>query len=194
VSTFRVRLCDRVSNMKTISAEPIHASTTYRSATYFGPYRLCPISRRLQKDGVPVVLGSRALDILIVLVERAGQVVSAKDLIARAWRGLVVDPTNLRTHVMKLRKALGEEQGYIINVPGLGYSFIAPIHDAAGHVTRALEKSAHTLAPPSSRVFGREEALRLLDNCEHVIEAIASLAELLQREARELSAPTASSR
>jgi DNA-binding winged helix-turn-helix (wHTH) protein len=55
---------------------------------------------------VPLALGNRALDIPTVLVERAGEVVSHRDLIARVWRGLVVDPSNLRVHMNGLHKAL----------------------------------------------------------------------------------------
>jgi DNA-binding winged helix-turn-helix (wHTH) protein len=75
-------------------------------------------------------LGSRALDILIALVERAGEVVKHRELISHAWRGLVVDSGNLRVQVTYLRRSLGDgEQGarYIANVPGQGYSFVAAV-------------------------------------------------------------------
>lgn len=60
--------------------------------TSFGPFRLSPAKRQLERDGVPLALGDRALDILIVLVERAGEIVSHRDLISRVWRDLVVSP------------------------------------------------------------------------------------------------------
>lgn len=96
----------------------------------FGPFRLVPRARALHKSGVPVALGSRALDLLVALVERAGEVVNQRELISRAWRGLVVEPGNLRVQMAYLRRCLGEgEQGvrYIANVPGQGYSFVAPV-------------------------------------------------------------------
>jgi predicted ATPase/DNA-binding winged helix-turn-helix (wHTH) protein len=96
----------------------------------FGPFQLFPTARVIVKDGVPLGLGNRALDILIVLIERSGEVVSHKELMSRAWRGLVVDPGNLRVHVNNLRKALGDDgkgNRYIANVPGQGYCFVAPI-------------------------------------------------------------------
>ena len=74
----------------------------------FGPFRLSPATRELERDGVPIALGNRALDILIALVERAGEVVTPRELIARVWRGLVVGPGNLRVHMSSLRKALGD--------------------------------------------------------------------------------------
>jgi DNA-binding winged helix-turn-helix (wHTH) protein len=100
----------------------------------FGPFRLSIAERALEKDGVRVRLGSRALDILIALVERPAEVVSKKDLFARVWPDLVVDESNLRYHVSVLRKALGERQSgtfYVTNVSGRGYCFVAPISHAA---------------------------------------------------------------
>jgi DNA-binding winged helix-turn-helix (wHTH) protein len=96
----------------------------------FGPFCLFPRARVLRKSGEPVALGSRALDILIALVERAGEVVNQRELIARAWRGLVVESGNLRVQMTYLRRCLGDgEHGarYIANVPGQGYSFVAPV-------------------------------------------------------------------
>ena len=87
----------------------------------FGPFRLSPASREIERDGAPLALGDRALDILIVLIERSGEVVGHRDLIARVWRGLVVSPGNLRVHMTALRKALGDGEGgarYIENVIG----------------------------------------------------------------------------
>src|SRR3954470_5711941 len=95
----------------------------------FGPFRLFPAARVIEKDGVPLALGNRALDILVVLVERSGEVVSHRELLARVWRELVVDPSNLRVHINGLRRALGDGDGkerYIANVVGQGYSFSAP--------------------------------------------------------------------
>ena len=96
----------------------------------FGPFCLLPAARVLYKSGVPVALGSRALDILIALVERAGEVVNQRELMSRAWRGLVVESGNLRVQMSQLRRSLGDgDQGvrYIANVPGQGYSFVAPV-------------------------------------------------------------------
>ena len=98
----------------------------------FGPFRLYPAARVIERDGARLAVGSRALDILIVLTERAGEVVSHKELIQRVWRSLVVSPSSLRVHVAGLRKALGEGEGegesqYVANVPGQGYCFVAPI-------------------------------------------------------------------
>jgi DNA-binding winged helix-turn-helix (wHTH) protein len=72
----------------------------------FGSLRLIPAQRMLLEDGKPVRLGSRALDILITLVERAGQTIRKDEIIARTWPDTVVDEGGLRVHVAALRKVL----------------------------------------------------------------------------------------
>lgn len=104
----------------------------------FGPFRLYPGARLIERDGARLALGSRALDILIVLVDRAGEVVSHRELTQRVWRELVVSPSSLRVHISGLRKALGEEERqYIANVPGQGYCFVAPTSQAEANGTSA---------------------------------------------------------
>ena len=51
----------------------------------FGPFRIVPYARRLERDGSPIPLSSRAFDLLCLLVSRPGQVVSKGDLIAGTW-------------------------------------------------------------------------------------------------------------
>lgn len=127
----------------------------------FGPFRLFPAARVLERDGVAVCLGSRALDILIALVERAGEIVDHRELISRVWRGLVVEPGNLRVQVTHLRKCLGDgEKGvrYIANVPGQGYSFVAAItgpacRDRAELADSSAGLSGEAVAFPAIRLF-----------------------------------------
>ncbi len=101
------------------------------SSTFaFGPFRLFTAERRLEKDGEPVRLGGRALDLLIVLVERAGEVVSNRHLLENVWGGLTVDESSLRFHVKNLRRALGDNPQnarYVTNVSGRGYCFAARV-------------------------------------------------------------------
>nr|WP_172125485.1 winged helix-turn-helix domain-containing protein [Devosia sp. 919] len=96
----------------------------------FGPFRLHVSGRLLQSNGASIPIGSRALDLLIALVEHAGEVLSQRELIARAWSGLVVDEANVRVNIASLRKSLGDGKNgarYIVNIPGRGYSFVAPV-------------------------------------------------------------------
>jgi DNA-binding winged helix-turn-helix (wHTH) protein len=96
----------------------------------FGPFRLNPAHRNLEKAGSPIHLGARAFDILIVLVECAGEVVSKKRLMARVWPDVTVDEGNLRFHIAALRRALEDGQSgarYVATIAGRGYCFVAPI-------------------------------------------------------------------
>ena len=97
-------------------------------------------------------LGSRALEILIVLLERPGELVSKQELMARVWPNVFVEPANLTVHISALRRALRDGRDgnrFIINIPGRGYSFVAPVEaterdnsrseHAADHLRRAIE-------------------------------------------------------
>lgn len=141
----------------------------------FGPFRLHPAARVIERDGVRVSLGSRAFDILVALVEQAGEIVGHRELTQRVWRGLVVTPSSLRVHVASLRKALGEGDDdcpqYIANVPGQGYSFVAPIERdrAPAPAVAAPAESAmpagrpdHNLPNQLTSFVGRETELRQL--------------------------------
>src|SRR6202790_2529543 len=95
-----------------------------------GPFRLFPAQRLLLEGEAPVRLGSRALEILTALVERAGELVTKSELMARVWPDTIVDESNLKVHVSALRRALGDGQPgrrYLTNVPGRGYRFVAPV-------------------------------------------------------------------
>lgn len=104
-----------------------------RGAISFGPYVLRANLRLLERDGLAVQLGDRAFDILCVLVEHAGEIVSNRELIAKVWGKVVVGEGSVRFHINALRKALAHEGApqYIRNVTRRGYTFIAPVRKAA---------------------------------------------------------------
>ncbi|WP_063688685.1 ATP-binding protein [Bradyrhizobium stylosanthis] len=134
------------------------------SAISFGPFRLFAKSRLLEKDGAPLHLGGRALDILIFLAERAGEVVDKRELIKRVWSDVNVDEGSLRFHITTLRKALGdagEASRYVVNVPGRGYCFAAPLLRAAVAQSRTVAPvaSPHALPSPLARMIGRDDAV-----------------------------------
>src|SRR6266436_7801369 len=134
----------------------------------FGPFRLAASERVLKKEGVRVRLGSRALDILIALVERPTEVVSKRELIARVWPDLAVDEGSLRYHVLALRKVLGEGRSctrYVTNVSGRGYCFVAPISRAAAQPAPLRNSRAHSpvgLPPSPTGMVGRDETVQLV--------------------------------
>jgi DNA-binding winged helix-turn-helix (wHTH) protein len=101
----------------------------------FGPFCLLPTQFLLLEGDKPVLLGSRALEILIVLLERRGELVGKQELMARVWPNIFVEPANLTVHVSALRRSLRDgQQGnrFIINIPGRGYCFVAPVN-VSGH-------------------------------------------------------------
>ena len=93
----------------------------------FGRFRLHLGQRALLRDGAPVRLGSRALDILCVLASAKGEVVTKDELMARVWPGVVVEENAIQVHVSALRKALDEKKDghiYIVTAQGRGYRFV----------------------------------------------------------------------
>ena len=105
----------------------------------FGPFRLIPQRGLLLEGDKPCRLGSRAMELLLALIERAGETVAKNELLARAWPGTVVDDANLRVHMAALRKVLGDGQDgarYIVNVMGRGYCFVAPVRRLDGPVVQ----------------------------------------------------------
>jgi predicted ATPase/DNA-binding winged helix-turn-helix (wHTH) protein len=133
----------------------------------FGPFRLNPTRRVLYRDGKPLRLGSRALDLLIALVDSGENLISKEDLLKRVWPDTFIEEANLRVHVAALRKLLGDEgtgDRYIGTVAGRGYCFVAPvvrIDDAAPDpvVVPSPAGPAHSLPASLTRVIGRSESV-----------------------------------
>ncbi len=129
----------------------------------FEQFRVFP-SRQLLLEGSNVCpLGSRAIEILVCLLERAGQMVTKQELLKRAWPNTFVDEANLRVNVSALRKALGDGQAgrrFIVNLTGQGYSFVAPVRRCEAPVPQLSQHSAseikHNLPAQAVRPLGRE--------------------------------------
>jgi DNA-binding winged helix-turn-helix (wHTH) protein len=102
---------------------PAAADTTIE----FGRFRLLPRRRQLLADGVPVELGTRAFDLLMVLIEADGALVTKKELQALVWPGIFVEETNLKVQISALRKGLGEDRDLIQTETGRGYRLTAAI-------------------------------------------------------------------
>jgi DNA-binding winged helix-turn-helix (wHTH) protein len=134
----------------------------------FGSFRLIPAQRVLLDDGKPLRLGNRALDILITLVEHAGETISKEQLIAHTWPDTVVDDGALRVHVAALRKALGDGRAgrrYIANNPGRGYAFVAPVaweHPPSATAPANGAAQSDNLPAPLTRIVGRDDVIAAL--------------------------------
>jgi predicted ATPase/DNA-binding winged helix-turn-helix (wHTH) protein len=135
----------------------------------FGPFRLVAGERLLTRDGVPVDLGARALDILVALVSRPNEPVGKRELMAEVWPDVTVEEGSLRFHIVALRKALGDGQDgarYITTLPGRGYCFVAPVLRSAPPGQAADGTAPFTggtsLPARLARMVGREQEVRAL--------------------------------
>ena len=136
----------------------------------FGTFVLYPTERRLEREGRVVKVGSRALEILIILTAQAGEIIGRDELTSRVWPDTVVEESALRVHVAGLRKALTAGQDdvrYIANVPGRGYSFVAPLTRSAppeASPTPSAAPRRRDLPTPLEHIVGRDAAIRELSD------------------------------
>jgi predicted ATPase/DNA-binding winged helix-turn-helix (wHTH) protein len=127
----------------------------------FDPFELSIGERLLRREGVVLPLGSRALDLLIYLAERPGEVITKQELIDHIWSGVIVEEGSIRVHMAAIRKALGDGQfgnRYIANIRGRGYSFVGTVVALADGMEKSNAKARHQarlLARPIMMI-GRE--------------------------------------
>src|SRR6267154_2740364 len=144
-----------------MSIQQIGSSSAIRLG--FGPFELNVGERSLRKANQVIPLGGRAYDILIALLENAGEIVGKGELIARAWPDVTVEEGSLRVHLSALRKALGDGQfgdKYIANVQGQGYSFIAPVTRLPVDRDRSNASAGMSNLPPAlGRMVGRDDVV-----------------------------------
>jgi DNA-binding winged helix-turn-helix (wHTH) protein len=94
----------------------------------FGRFRVLLRRRQLVVDDGPIELGTRAFDLLLVLLEANGSLVTKDELISRVWPGIIVAEENLKVQIAALRRALGEDRDVIRTEFGRGYRFTAAVH------------------------------------------------------------------
>jgi DNA-binding winged helix-turn-helix (wHTH) protein len=96
----------------------------------FGPFRLDITTRVLLRESEIVPLTPKALDILLALIERRGELVGRKELLDAVWPDVHVEEGNLNSNIFLLRKVLGEDndgKDYIVTIPRRGYRFVAGV-------------------------------------------------------------------
>ena len=119
----------------------------------FGRFQILLRRRQLVADAVPIELGTRAFDLLLVLLEANGSLVTKDELMARVWPGIVVAQENLKVQISALRKALGGDRDFIRTEFGRGYRFTAAVRStlaSAGcqHPTRRRKRLANQRVGP----------------------------------------------
>ena len=123
---------------------------TYR----FGPYLLTPDQRRVERDGAPVPLTPKALDLLVTLVRHRSRALSKDEIMTLVWPETEVEEGNLAQQVLLLRRALSDAGECVATLPRHGYRFVAAV------VEEAVESNARIGSPHSLAWDGREFPLR----------------------------------
>lgn len=145
------------------SATLVQAAAAPAEVIEFGSFRYEPLRRRLSDAQGPCRIGSRALELLGVLLETPGRFYSRGELEARVWPRSVVEETSLRVHVSALRRVLGDSGGsakYIANMPGRGYAFVAPVRALGGPLAQPALPRGHVA--PARGVIGRDAVIARL--------------------------------
>jgi DNA-binding winged helix-turn-helix (wHTH) protein len=134
----------------------------------FGRFRVLPERRELLADGRPIKLGGRAFDVLMVLIEARGAVVSKEAMMARVWPGRLIEENSLAAQIAALRAAFGAERALIRTVSGRGYQFtgeIGVVPASPGEAVGGVAAPPASVLPPTnvpqpvSELIGREEEL-----------------------------------
>ncbi|MGX9961683.1 ATP-binding protein [Roseomonas sp. F4] len=140
----------------------------------FGDFRLLPARQSLLRGTLPLRVGSRALDLLRLLVERPGELITKAELIGSVWPDTFVHENNLKVHIAALRRALGEagsDASYIATIAGRGYRFVASVRleqpTSGDAITASMSCDAADPLPPSG-IFGRD------DDITRITEMLAS--------------------
>ena len=136
----------------------------------FGRFCVVPHRRELLSNDRPIMLGSRAFDVLMALIEAHGSVVSKDALMARVWSNQVVEENNLEVQISMLRAAFGAERALIRTVPRRGYQFTGEVRFPAENVEACADARpisaepgfaapATNLPQPVTELIGRDDSL-----------------------------------
>jgi predicted ATPase/DNA-binding winged helix-turn-helix (wHTH) protein len=141
----------------------------YPADVQFGRFRLNARRRELLAEGIAVAIGSRALDILLVLIEARGELVTKDELLSLVWPETIVEENTLQFQISTIRKALGKDRDFIKTISGRGYRFVSEITGATGQNDLAFAHGAPDSGPaslpatnlwaPTSDFIGREAQL-----------------------------------
>ncbi len=156
---------DRPNEAHRANVREPHLALLLMEKLKFGPFELSIGERLLRREGVGLRLGGRALDLLIYLAERPGEVIAKQELIDHVWPDVTVEEGSLRVHVAAIRKALGDGQfgnRYIANIKGRGYSFVGTVVPLAGSTRSRNDKFQQPGRLPARprRMIGRDSVIR----------------------------------
>ena len=135
-------------NSSLVTRRPTPASV--EATLEFGRFRVLLRRRKFLSDGYPVELGTRAFDLLLVLLEADGSLVTKRELLNRVWPGIVVTEGNLKVQVSALRRAFGQDRDFIRTEFDRGYRFTTPVKLTV-HLA-AVEQTARRRRPRQAMV------------------------------------------
>lgn len=121
----------------------------------FGSFRLDPAEHLLLRDGRPLPLSPKAFELLLVLVEKPGKLLTKEELMGRLWPDSFVEEANLTVNISALRKSLGETTDggdYIETVPKRGYRFVIQVREVRNGAAIVGDDQPRTPPPPSHQV------------------------------------------
>ena len=172
------------SEIHSIGRDPALGRDPSEDAIRFRRFQLFPSARLLLRDGRPIEIGSRAFDLLTILLASRGSVVTKEEIFRHVWPSTVVEESNLRWQMVSLRKVLGEDGDLIKTIPGRGYLFACEAGEAGNTVREpnplAPAPSASDLANPvvsfpDDPVPGNEPVVVVIDNDQNTRETIYGL-------------------
>jgi len=157
----------------TSSAVSVASGSQDRQGVYVsGRWEIDCARRELRAHGTAVPIGSRAFEIIVVLVQSPGELVTKGDLMARVWSNAIVEDNTLHVHTSAIRKALGDDRGMLKTVSGRGYRLIGTWKireeravtdpDAPSRPRTAAHPFQTNLPVAASALIGRETAVEQL--------------------------------
>jgi len=146
----------------------------------FGPFRVDTRERQLLRDGRVVPLRPKVFDVLLILVQNSGHVVSKDEVMKHVWLDTAVEEGNISRNISTLRNALGEgprEHRYIETIPWRGYRFVANVREVPAETPQAAIRSIAVL--PFTNVTQDEAFEYLADGVtENLIHNLSQLSQL----------------
>src|SRR3981189_2827174 len=141
-----------------------------RTAIEFGRFRILPHRRELLAESQPLELGGRAFDVLMVMIEASGAVVSKDALMHGVWPDRIVEENNLQAQISALRRAFGADRDLIRTIAGRGYQFTGEIRTVSAgpnaqasagmpQPRRTPPRPPTNLPEPVSELIGRDVEL-----------------------------------
>lgn len=130
----------------------------------FGPFRVDARERQLTRDGAVVPLRPKVFDILLMLVQNSGHILTKDDVMKNVWSNTAVEEGNISRTISTLREALGEgprDHRYIETIPWRGYRFVANVREVS--VEEAVRRIDSIAVLPFANVNGDAKTEYLVD-------------------------------